>query len=112
VAGYTYRGLGLWIAIDGSPKGRIPPQWSLSHLGSGHNLCYIKGDVATAFPIATEIAEAGDWGFLSLDGWRDRFPDAPKRLDEIIARYPKLCSRGARRGADREVAAQIAANQP
>lgn len=113
VAGYVYRGLGLYMAARPSPKGRRPAEWNLIHLGSGRYLHRLRGSVATAFPVATEIAEAGDWDFLSLDGWRDRFPDAPDRVREIVAKHPKVVI-GDVGGAyrDHEVARQIAMNRP
>lgn len=113
-SGYVYRGLGLHVVNKGSPKGKRPPRWTLTHLGSGHALCWLDGDVATAFTVATEIAEAGDWDFLSLQGWKDRFPDAPDRLREILDRHPKVARRGGH-GAHpngHEVARQIANNRP
>lgn len=114
VAGYVYRGLGMWIAIQGSPKGKRPPTWSLQHLGSGHRLCLIDGTVAKAFPVATEIAQAGEWDFLSLEGWKDRFPDAPERLREILARHKNTSGVGVAAHTDRglAIAQQIAANRP
>lgn len=110
--GYTYRGLGLWQVMAPSPKGRRPAVWSLTHLGSGHMICGLKGDVATAFPVATEIAEAGDWDFLSLSGWKDRFPDAVARIREILARYPKVqYGKVGGKNQHHETAMQIASNR-
>ncbi|WP_310530666.1 hypothetical protein [Novosphingobium sp.] len=117
VAGYTYRGLGLHIGIHPSPKGKRPARWILSHLGTGHRIAMIDGDVATAFPIASEIAEAGDWDFLSMLGYKDRFPDAPERLREICSKHPQqviFAATVARDGVDprsHAVAQQIAANR-
>ncbi|PXW76001.1 hypothetical protein C7451_106165 [Blastomonas natatoria] len=107
VPGYTYRGLGLHLIMQQSPKGRRPAMWSLSHLGSGHRIAIINGNVATAFPIASEIAEAGDWEFDSLHGWKDRFPDAKEKVDEILARS-KIGKRGSGIGYSEETAQQIA----
>lgn len=81
--------------------------WSLSHLGSGHRIAILHGDVATAFPIASEIAEAGDWEFDSLHGWKDRFPDAKEKVDEILARS-KRGNRGSSIGHCEATAQQIA----
>ena len=50
VAGYTYRGLGLYMIAEASLKGRRPPRWSLIHLGSGHRVCILKGTVASNRP--------------------------------------------------------------
>ncbi|WP_068093385.1 hypothetical protein [Novosphingobium rosa] len=113
-AGYVYRSLGLWQEIRPSPKGRRPAQWSLTHLGTGHKVCSIRGDVATAFPVATEIAEAGNWDFLSLEGWKDRFPDVYEVVGEILSRHAKIAARngGPRNPHSHAVAQQIAGNRP
>jgi hypothetical protein len=110
VAGYVYRGLGIYQARKASPKGRQPPEWLLVHLGSGHALCRIKGIVQTAFPIATEIAESGDWEFESRVGWKDRFPDAREKLAAIMARFPKQTDRNGPANSDNSeaVAREIA----
>lgn len=92
-SGYVYKGLGLAVAIEGSPKGRRPTTWTLTHLGTGHAVCRIDGDVKTAFPIATEIAECGEWDFDSLSGWRDRDPEIPKKVAAIMERHGKRCNR-------------------
>lgn len=114
VAGYTYRGLGLHVVIEASPKGRRPARWALIHLGTGHSIAYLDGDVATAFPVGTEIAEAGDWDFLSLQGWKDKFPDARAKLEVVCARHPKVATTtiAEKGGSDLAVAQQIAANRP
>lgn len=88
-AGYTYRGLGLHMVAKASPKGRRPPRWKLTHLGSGHGVAHIDGKVADAFPIATEVAECGDWDFDGMDGWRNRDPDLPTKVRDVLAKYPK-----------------------
>ena len=110
--GYTYRSLGLFLWRTASPKGKQPATWSLIHLGTGHRLANLNGDAATVFPVATEIAEAGEWDFLSLKGWPDRFPDAPDRLGAIIARYPEIASPADGGNSCAPTAQQIAANQP
>lgn len=113
VAGYTYRGLGLHIGVNPSPKGKRPARWVLTHLNTGHRIGFLDGNVATAFPVASKIAEAGDWDFLSFEGWRDRFPDVRERLAEIQAQYPKVFkwTHGAEHG-NREIAMQIAEKRP
>jgi hypothetical protein len=112
VNGYTYRGLGLNMIVKGSPKGRRPPTWCLTHLGTGHAIARIKGLVAVAFPIAAEIAEAGDWDFLSLEGWRDRFPDARERVAEILAAHSVEAERWNTGNRSHEAAQAVAALQP
>lgn len=106
-AGYIYRGLGLFMALSASPKGRRPPKWCLTHLNSGHSIAWISGFVKDAFPIASEIAECGDWDFAGLDGWRNQDPELPRKVLEIAARFPKRVEMRAGGGGDREVAAAI-----
>ncbi len=107
--GYVHKGLGLSMAIKGSPKGRRPPRWALIHLGSGHLVCFIEGTVAEAFLIATEIADCGDWDFDGLMGWKNRDPEVPTKVAEIFKVYPKriIGMRGQSAGHE-AVAAQIA----
>lgn len=115
VTGWTWRGLGLHQISAGyhskNRKRTLPPQWALSHLGSGHRIIGLFGEFAHVQIVATEIAIAGDWDFLSLEGWKDRFPDAKDRLLAIVRRHPTICR--AQGGAScRDVAMQIAANRP
>lgn len=81
VVGYVYRGLGLHKP---SPRRK---NWSLTHLGTGHQIATITGKVADVFPVASEIAECGDWDFDGLKGYVNRDPEIGKRLHEIIARH-------------------------
>lgn len=114
VAGYEYRGLGLHMSMRPSPKGQRPPTWDLSHLNSGHRVLSIKGNVADAFPIATEIAECGDWTFDGLDGWRNVEPELPEKVVAIAARYAKRCTlrgAGGHDEPDHEMARTICANR-
>lgn len=116
IRGFTYRGLGLACSMGAyrSKKGRkvIPARWTLSHLGTGHSITILIGELASVLPIATEIAEAGEWDFLSIDGWRDRFPDAKGKLDVILARHEGAARRPGGTMRCDEVARAIAANRP
>lgn len=107
VAGYVYRGLGLQLLIKASPKGRRPPTWGLTHLGSGHTVCMITGHVATAFPIAFEIAQCGDWDFDGLNGWINRDPELPKKVRSILDKHLKVIKIGA--GGSSDAAARAVA---
>ena len=108
VPGYIYKGLGLHQVFKASPKGRRPPTWGLTHLGTGLNVCFIQGTVATAFPVATQIAECGDWDFDGPDGWRNHDPDLPAKAMEIINAHG-MCKRGGNDSpVTREVARQVA----
>lgn len=106
--GYTCRGLGLVMISRASPKGRRPPCWIVIHLGSGHSVAEISGTIATAFPIASELAECGDWDFEGLDGWRNHDPDLPQKLVDFCARHPKHAKPRAGGGGHSDVARQIA----
>lgn len=82
VYGYTYRGIGLHIAKRG-----LVATWSITHLGSGHCIGHVTGKVAKVFPIATEIAEVGDWDFDGLEGYRNSDPQIKERAAAIIAKH-------------------------
>ncbi len=105
--GLVYRGLGLDMTMKGSPKGRRSPTWSLTHLGTGHRVCLIFGQDADVLPIATEIAECGDWIFHDLDGWQNLDPELMDKFQAIIAKHGKKCSKTGG-PSDREIARQIA----
>lgn len=109
-AGYVYRGLGMVIVVRASPKGHRPPTWALVHLNSGHKVASIKGFVADAFPIASEIAECADWDFNGLDGWRNQTPELPQLVRAIIERNSKRAEFRSG-GGDQEIAAQISASR-
>ena len=83
VSGYEHFELGLHLITGRGKKAK----WILTHLGTGLRLCEIEGSVAVAFQVATEIAEAGDWGFISMEGYKDRFPDAAQKMAEILNRH-------------------------
>lgn len=100
--GYIYRGLGL----HGHSTKRSG-SWTLTHLGSGHAVCFLAGNVSTAFPVATEIAEAGDWSFDGLSGWLNQFPDARERLAEIRDRHATVFLRIGGGGGDDGIARAI-----
>jgi hypothetical protein len=88
--GYTYKGLGLRMIQAPSPKGRRPAEWLIIHLGSGHGIAVVAGTVSDVFPIVHELAEAGDWTFIGLDGWRNQFPEAKAATRAWLQRYSKF----------------------
>jgi hypothetical protein len=88
-SGRVYRGLGLYRALKGSPKGRRPPRWSVVHLGSGHRVCMIDAHEHDAVVIATRIAECADWDWDGLDGWRNREPQIMDKLWAATKQYAK-----------------------
>lgn len=91
VSGYVYRGLGLHI--QSQKRGKSPPIWNLTHLGSGHAVCSIRGSVRTAFSIATKISESSDWDFDGIAGWKNRDPDLAIKTLAVINEHPKICRR-------------------
>jgi hypothetical protein len=107
VPGYAYRGLGLHLSRRASPKGRNPTEWTLIHLGSGHRICYIRGGVATSFPVATEIAECGDWTFSGLTGYLNVDPEIKTRVVPILMKH-KCVDAEQKGSSDEGVARQIA----
>jgi hypothetical protein len=96
------------MVIKASPKGRRPPTWRLTHLGSGHAIASIVGTTARTFPIASEIAECGDWSFEGLEGWKNVEPDLPQKLVDIAERHKKYCKVRAGGGGNAEIARSIA----
>lgn len=82
VTGWCTADLGLELAIEGSPKGRRKPLWSLVHLNTGHRIFCIQAEEHNALALASQVHELTDWSFVSLDGWRDR---DPRLHDKVIA---------------------------
>jgi hypothetical protein len=87
--GRVASGLAMTMLWEGSPKGKRPPAWSLTHLGTGHRVCVIEACEAEAFQIATEILVLTDWGFDGLLGWQNQDPKLIEKLDAMRGRYPK-----------------------
>ena len=106
--GFIYRGLGVFKVLPSSLKGRRPPRWSVTHLGSGHQVALIDAHMVEAFNIATEIAECGEWDFDSLEGWRDRDPTLLKKRDAILLRHGEKCPEHRREEKNHDVARAIA----
>lgn len=109
--GKIYRGLGVAIRAEGSPKGRIKPKWALTHLGTGHSICQILGDEGFALGIATRIAELGDWSFDSLEGWKNSDPDLAVRVKELFTEYPGVLLRQGTGQVDQTTAREVAAQR-
>ena len=114
VAGHLYGGLGLHTDDSRQPKGRKTVKWILTHANTGHSIAILMCNVTTAFCIATEFADAGEWDFLSLQGYADRFPNIVDRCEEIASGHPTVVTLtfGMEGSGNHEVAKQIAANRP
>jgi hypothetical protein len=108
VWGFTYRGLGMWKCFEGSKKGKRPPTWSLTHLGSGHRIGLINLHMAQAFDIATSAAETMDWDWGGLEGYRNRSPDIARELAAFASSAPKGFKLTVGGGSNSETARQIA----
>lgn len=109
--GYSYRWLGLHQVRPPSPKGRRPPWFSLTHIGSGHRVCLINARLDAAKMIATEIAECGEWAFDGVDGWKNIDPSLRDKCIALFEKFGKavefLGAGGNRDPRSAEVARQI-----
>ena len=76
----TYRGLALHRIDHGI--------WRITHCGTGLILCDVAGNERIARSITREIADGGDWGFDSMDGYKTVFPAAPDHLFAVMNAYP------------------------
>lgn len=107
--GLLYRGLALTHLWSGSPKGRRPPAWTLTHIGSGHILCNFEAH--DPYPDATRMAECGEWDWEGLEGWRNVDPEikvkALRVLDLMGNRWISSSGRSSESAA-RQIAMQRA----
>lgn len=55
--GLVRNGVGL---DERSPK-RGEPQWAVTHLGTGLQVCMLEGGLHEILPVATEIADCAPW---------------------------------------------------
>lgn len=81
--GFIYNGLGLHERRAG--------QWTLTHLNSGHAALYIGDEddlvnAVDAFDIAADAAEAVDWTFKGLAGWKEQI-DFVEKLRAVEAKH-------------------------
>lgn len=85
--GWTRKGLGLYRNFAGL--------WWLVHLNTGHGVVRLGVEDADGMahesllevlPYADEIADATDWTFTHVGGWRNRDPDLPTKLQAIANR--------------------------
>lgn len=97
--GVVYRELGLHHAYD--------DVWSLTHLNSGHKAFTLYGLFGDVIEAATDIAEAVDWSFKGLTGWKSD-PDFLKKLEAATAKYPDNVARAVGEHNSAKVAADIA----
>lgn len=111
VSGYEYRGLGLHMEEPARPaRGKrkaTGPVWHLSHLETGHLVHRLRGDAATVFPVATEIACCTDWTFSSIYGWKDRDPELPNKVREFAKKHACVIAKRTGVPANEEIAREI-----
>lgn len=81
VDGFVYQGVGLSLASD------TESLWVLTHLQSGHAICFAVATIGIALEAAAEVAEATDWSFDGVAGWRNRDPDLPKKMQALFERH-------------------------
>lgn len=106
--GWLYRGIALQRLFKGSPKGRRPATWNVTHLNSGHTIFRIHADEDRAFSIATDLAECGDWDFTGLHGYINSDPDLLNKTSAIAAAWgPKVIQSGAGGGQNEAAANAI-----
>lgn len=106
--GFIRSGLAMSMRIKASPKGRRPPTWSLTHLGSGHRVALIDAHPVEAFEVANAILALTDWTFDGLSGWRNQDPDLMDKLKALRSQYPKALSRTGGTPSDPDIARAIA----
>ena len=86
--GYAQDGLVLYHSGWMTP--RTKTQWSLIHIGSGGTILHLTGSVAIVMPVASEIAECGDWTLFDLpDGWKQTDPELPAKVGAICRAHPE-----------------------
>ena len=110
-SGYVYRGLGL--RHEGWAHNRKQTLWRLIHLGSGLNIAVLRGDVRAVFPVASEVAECGDFTLFDLpDGWRQTDPDLQDKVKAILAQHPSVVvAKAPNKGTAEDTRAMIAARE-
>ncbi len=106
VDGLTYKGIGIHMKF---PSGVVkPPFWEITHLNSGHRICYIAAPLERTRQIATEIADMADWDFQGLEGWRNLDPEIRDKMNAIEEKYhPDIVRKGGKHPLDPDQAREI-----
>jgi hypothetical protein len=91
LTGFIYRGLALRMAV-GARKRWTAPTSDLTHLGTGHLV--VRFGTPDPYPFATAVAELTDWDFDTIDGYRNRDPGMPERLQQLYRTGPIVQFRG------------------
>lgn len=116
--GFTYRGIGLHLVW--SMKGRRPrkdgtrkthERWSVTHVNTGHLIrVFVDLPRDQMLRAATALAELTEWDFDGLDGWKNRDPDLPDKLQAWHAEH-QLAARQAGMGPQEQQAQAIGATR-
>ena len=89
VDGYVWSGLGLAHHGWGVPARTTV--WSLIHLGSGSRIGTLVGNVATVFPVASEVAQCGDFTLFDMPyGWMQTDPELSAKARAVFDAHPEV----------------------
>lgn len=64
VPGFIYKSIGLHDCYNAK-------LWSVTHLNTGHKICDLVCDKHEAFELAKQVAELGDWDFMTFGGYKN-----------------------------------------
>lgn len=83
--GLMYKGLAMHRTRK--PTRTYPGEWLVTHVSTGHAICFIMGAREKIFEIASELAEASDWDFDGLSGWQNRDSELPAKIEALSLKY-------------------------
>lgn len=102
--GFSFKGLGLF-------KWKLRQVWSVTHLGSGHNIFCVRGQFKYAVEIATMLANLGDWSFSGLRGADTIDPDLRLKTEMLYRMFSAYCFQNGSMERNEMMAEVIAAAQ-
>jgi hypothetical protein len=108
IFGRVSGGLGMLQVRGCAARDATKPEWSLTHVGTGHRVCLIRATEVEAFAIATEIAALTNWDFVGVDGWKSRDSAMPRKVRSFARRYGDKVILGTGGPQDRTLARQVA----
>jgi hypothetical protein len=106
VDGITAKGLGMSIVRPHVIFAQAAIT-AIHHLGSGHLLCYVKGDFGIAARVAVDLISCGDWEFGGLEGWKNADPDLTLKVQAVLKKHARVAYVGDH-APDREQARKAA----
>lgn len=88
--------------------------WLITHLNTGSLVMRFKAKKADALRVAGLVAALDCWDFVDLDGWRNRMPDLPDKIEAIFAAIgqPRRLIDVPKTDEEREVARAVASLRP